>query len=186
MKSILGGVALLLGLTVAAVAGERVLAVDPAHSSVEFAVKATVDSFVGKLAIYDAQVTFDEAAGRITRTVFRFRFSDLKTGKADRDEQMNTWQQSGQFPEATFVLSTLTPAADGRMTAVGQFTLHGVTRALTFPVAVTADSAVVAVDGEVKLDTREFGLPVIRKFALLKVDPVVTVRFHLQGAVPAK
>jgi iron complex transport system substrate-binding protein len=44
---------------------------------------------------------------------------------------------------------------------------------------------VAAALGDASLDTREFGLPVIRLFGLLKVDPVVRVRFHLQGTAPA-
>lgn len=173
-------------LAVALPAAERNLVVDPALSRVEIQVKATVDSFVGKLAAYEAELTFDEAARRVTAAVFRFKFSDVKTGKPDRDAQMNEWQQTAQYPEAVYTLTSLAPAADGRLTATGTFRLHGVERTLVFPVAVTEDKSVVAIDGEVKLDTREFGLPVIRKFAVLKVDPLVTVRFHLQGPRPAQ
>ena len=50
-----------------------------------------------------------------------------------------------------------------------------------FPIAVTSDGRLLAIDGEAVLDTREFGLPVIRLLGLLKVDPQVAVRFHLQG-----
>lgn len=185
MKRILRGVAVWLAVTVAAVAGERVLAVDPALSRVEIQVKATVDSFTGKLAAYDAQLTFDDAAGRVTAVAFRFHFADVKTGKSDRDAQMHEWQQTAKFPDAGYTLTALAPGADGRLTATGVFKLHGVERTLTFPVAVTADKAVFAIDGETKIDTREFGLPVIRKFAVLKVDPIVVVRFHLQGSIPA-
>jgi polyisoprenoid-binding protein YceI len=98
---------------------------------------------------------------------------------------MNEWQQTVQHPEAVYTLTSLAAGVDGRLTATGTFRLHGVERTLVFPVAVTEDNSVVAIDGEVKLDTREFGLPVIRKFAVLKVDPLVTVRFHLQGPQPA-
>jgi polyisoprenoid-binding protein YceI len=187
----LGGVKALFGLvwcgllTVALPAAERNLVIDPALSRVEIQVKATVDSFVGRLAAYDARLTFDDAARRVTAAVFRFKFSDVKTGKADRDAQMNEWQQTVQHPEAVYTLTSLAAGVDGRLTATGTFRLHGVERTLVFPVAVTEDNSVVAIDGEVKLDTREFGLPVIRKFAVLKVDPLVTVRFHLQGPQPA-
>lgn len=171
-------------LAVALPAAERNLVIDSARSRVDIQVKATVDSFVGKLAAYDAQLTFDDATRRVSTAVFRFKFNDVKTGKPDRDAQMNEWQQTAQYPEAVYTLTALTPAGDGRLTATGTFRLHGVERPLTFPVAVTEDDSVVAIDGEVRLDTREFGLPVIRKFAVLKVDPLVTVRFHLQGPRP--
>ena len=38
-----------------------------------------------------------------------------------------------------------------------------------------------SLDGEAVLDTRDFGLPIIRMFGLLTVDPQVKVRFHLQA-----
>lgn len=172
-------------LAVALPAAERNLVIDPVRSRVDIRVKATVDSFVGKLAAYDAQLTFDDTARRVSAAVFRFNFSDVKTGKPDRDAQMHEWQQTAQYPEAVYTLTSLVPAGDGRLTATGTFRFHGVERVLVFPVAVTEDDSVVAIDGEVKLDTREFGLPVIRKFAVLKVDPLVTIRFHLQGPRPA-
>jgi hypothetical protein len=31
------------------------------------------------------------------------------------------------------------------------------------------------------VDTRDYGLPIIRVFGLLKVDPLVHVQFHLEG-----
>ena len=39
----------------------------------------------------------------------------------------------------------------------------------------------LAIDGETMLDTRDYGLPVFRKFIFLSVDPKVRVRFHLLG-----
>jgi polyisoprenoid-binding protein YceI len=183
MKSLLLGLVCAGLMAVNAMAAERSLAVDPGLSRVDINVKVTVDSFVAKLAAYDAQIRFDDAAGRVTSAVFRFKFADVKTGKADRDAQMNEWQQTGKFPDAVFTLTALTPTADGRLTATGQFTLHGVERSVTFPAVVTTDKSVFAIDGDVKLDTRDFGLSVIRKFAVLKVDPIVSVRFHLQGSI---
>lgn len=161
------------------------LAVDRAHSQVEVAVHATVDSFTAKLDNYDAQIEVDPATARVTGARFQFHFTDLKTGKAKRDREMHEWQRTEEFPDGEFVLAGLEPAAEGRFTARGTLRLHGVTKELSFPVAVTTDRRLFAIDGEPSLDTRDFGLGVIRKFAVLKVDPVVAVRFHLQASLPA-
>ena len=117
LLAILGGLAVLTpGL-----AAERTLAVDKAHSRVEVAVKATVDS--------------------------------------------------------------LDPAPAGGYVARGRLRLHGIDQRLEFPVTVTSDGLRYSIDGSVKLDTRDFGLEVIRKLLVLKVDPQVQVRFHLQGSL---
>jgi len=175
-----------LGLTTLAVAADgRHLTVDQAHSRVEIVVKATADSFVGRLENYEAVIEVDPAQAKVISAEFGFQFSAVKTGKADRDAQMNTWQQTERFPGGSFKLTALTPGANGRYVAHGQLLFHGVTQELSFPVSITTDKVLYSVDGEAALDTRTFGLPIIRKFGLLKVDPLVTVRFHLQGSLPA-
>lgn len=177
--------ALLIVGALPAGAATQPLAVDRAHSQIEVAVHATVDSFVAKLENYEARIEVDPASARITGATLRFQFADLKTGKARRDREMHEWQETPAHPDGEFTLTELTPAADGRFTARGTLRLHGLVKELSFPVSVTTDHTLFAVDGSPALDTRDFGLPVIRKFALLKVDPVVTVRFHLQASLPA-
>ncbi len=164
-------------------APERLI-IDPAQSRVEVAVKATLDSFTGKLAACKAAITVD--GGHIATASVRFNFSDIHTGKESRDEAMNEWQETTKHPEVVFTLAALEPAADGHFKACGVLMLHGVSREIVFPVAVITDRRVYAIDGEALLDTRDFRLPVIRKFGLLKVEPLVTVRFHLQGAVAGR
>jgi polyisoprenoid-binding protein YceI len=157
------------------------LIIDTDQSRVEVVVKATVDSFTGQLATYLPEVTVD--AGRVTAAKIDFKFADVRTGKDARDEAMHDWQETAKHPLGSYVLTSITPDSEGRLVALGKLTFHGVTRDITFPVSVTTDRTLYAIDGEAALDTREFGLPVIRKFMVLKVDPVVKVRFHLQGSV---
>jgi polyisoprenoid-binding protein YceI len=164
-------------------AAEQTLAVDKAHSRVEVVVKATVDSFVAKLSDYDVSVTVDPDQGRVCGATFAFRFADLFTGKADRDREMLSWEDAAHFPTGTFTLSALEPAPTGGYTARGLLRLHGVEKAVEFPVAVATDHRLYSIDGGLTLDTRDFGLEVIRKLLVLKVDPAVQVRFHLQGVV---
>lgn len=173
---------LLLGAGVLPAAA-RPLTLDKARSHVEIAVKATVDSFAGSLDDYTAALQVDEATGRITQARFDFKFAEVRTGKARRDRQMHEWQDTPRHPDGSFVLRSLEPAADGRWEARGSLQLHGVIREVVMPVTVTSDRHLLAVDGEAVLDTRDFGLPVIRMLGLLKVDPRVTVRFHLQGTL---
>lgn len=167
-----------------AVAAPTPLSIDPAQSRVEVIVKATVDSFTGTLDAYKADITVD--AGRVTAATISFRFADVHTGKPARDEAMHEWQDTPKHPDGVFTLKTIETAADGRLTARGALVLHGVSREIAFPISVTTDHRLYAIDGEAPLDTREFGLPIIRKFGLLKVNPLVKVRFHLQGTVAAR
>ncbi len=185
MNSRLVGLALALPLGVAWVdAGERPLAVDAAQSHVDVAVHVTVDSFIGKLTRFEPRVVVDDD-GRIVSAKVAFHFRDVVTGKDSRDTAMHKWQHTDEFPDGTFVLTSFEPAVapEKGYIAMGRLTFHGVVRDLRFPVSVLRENGRFIIDGEATLDTREFGLPVIRMLAVLKVDPQVKVRFHLVGKV---
>lgn len=156
------------------------LACDPAQSRLEIMVKATVDSFTGRLAHFEPTVTFGPD-GHVAAARISFHFTDVLTGKERRDKAMHEWQQTDRFPDGEFVLDALAPEAGGGWLARGRLTLHGQTHPLSFPVTIVTQGPVCAIDGEAVIDTRDFDLPIIRLMGLLKVDPLVRVRFHLQG-----
>jgi polyisoprenoid-binding protein YceI len=162
---------------------EKFLTIDKANSHIEIAVKATADSFVGKLTDYTPTLTLDSATGKVTAAKIAFHFNDVKTGNEKRDREMHVWQQTGKFPDGDFTLETLEPSAVGKLVARGTLNFHGVAHPLEFPVTITQGESGVMVEGNAVIDTRLYGLPVIHKFLLLKVDPVVGVRFHLVGSV---
>ncbi|HVU32402.1 MAG TPA: YceI family protein [Opitutaceae bacterium] len=162
------------------------LAIDPASSSIDVRVTVTIDSFTAHLTKYQATVTVDPASHAIQAAALSFNWADLKTGKSERDEQMNRWQDSATYPTGQFTLTRLSTTGNSDVAeATGTLELHGRTRQLVFPVTLRRNGAIETVDGETPVDVRDFGLPVIRKFGLLKVDPVVRVRFHLQGTLPS-
>lgn len=163
-------------------AAERQLAIDPAQSRIEVVVKATVDSFTGRLDVFDPTVKLNDA-GEIVGARVAFHFRDVHTGKAKRDAAMHEWQETERFPDGEFELLSLKRDGDAAAQAVGRLTFHGVSREIAFPVSLANDAGILAIDGEAPVDVRDFGLPVIRKFGVLKVDPLVRVRFHLQGRI---
>jgi polyisoprenoid-binding protein YceI len=157
------------------------LVVDKHESRIQIQVKATLSSFVARLPDYDAAITVASASGRVESVQFNANFDGVKTGLTARDADMNEWQETDQFPRLRFVLTSLQPGERGTYLARGLLLLHGVQEAISFPVAITTDRRLLAVDGELAVDTRDFGLPIIRKFFFLTVNPVVHLRFHLQG-----
>ncbi|HRE06179.1 MAG TPA: hypothetical protein PKX00_11255, partial [Opitutaceae bacterium] len=68
-------------------AAPKTLEVNKAQSTVEIVVKATVDSFTGRLADYQPTLIIDSTSGKVTTASVAFRFADVKTGKEDRDKQ---------------------------------------------------------------------------------------------------
>jgi polyisoprenoid-binding protein YceI len=162
-------------------ADNRTLALDPGSSNVRIDVSATVDSFVAQLKDFDATITLDPAQGKVLSADFRFLFSHLLTGNEDRDAEMRVWEEAGRYPSGSFTLDSVDPGKNGRFLARGRLLFHGVERPVKCPFTVSVEGRVLTIDGAASLDTRDFGLPIFRKYFFLRVDPVVRVRFHLVG-----
>lgn len=171
---------LLLALLPLAAPAASALKIDRSRSFVDVDVKATVDSFTGRLEQYDAAIGLDES-GKIRTAQFSFKFADLKTGKDERDHKMLEWL-GGAEPDGRFELGALALTPDGQGHATGRFTMHGNAQLIEFPVNVTQADGAFTITGAATLRYTDWGLKVIRMFGLLKVDPEVKVRFKLIGA----
>lgn len=167
----------LLSLTLSA--ADRTVKVDPARSYVDVDVKATVDSFTAHLDAYALRTTVDDK-GRIRTAAFTFNFADLKTGKPDRDKKMLEWL-GGDDASGKFELGILALTPDGQGQANGNLTFHGTTALVEFPVNVTKTGDTYTVTGEATIDYRHWKLKVYRVALVLKVDPIVKIRFKFTG-----
>ena len=171
--------ALVLGCTVNLQASTFI--VDKATSSILIDVKATGDSFTGKLENYTAVIQGDKGTKKPSKVTFDWDFLNLKTGKGKRDKKMISWLEKKS--KGHFELNSFTKRADGRMWAKGEMTIHGVKQSVEFPAKVLAKGNRMTVRGTAALDTRKFNLPIIKMVGIFKVNPLVNVRFTLRGTL---
>lgn len=176
MKFRLLTLALLLPLSLAAA---TTLKIDRTRSFVDVDVTATIGSFTGRLETYEAQLDF-EPVGKIKTATFSFKFADLKTGEAKRDAEMIEWLGGGD-PSGSFQLAALALRPDGQGHATGRLTIKGRAELIEFPVTISQLDGDWTISGTATLRYTDWGLKVIRKMGLLKVDPEVKVRFKLIG-----
>ncbi len=155
--------------------------VDKTNSSVLIDVKATGDSFTGKLNSYTAVIQGDQATKKPSKVTFGWDFLNIKTGKDKRDKKMISWLETKS--KGSFTLDSFTKRTDGRTWAKGKMTIHGVTQVIEFPAKVLAKGGRMTIRGTAVIDTRKFKLPIIKMVGLFKVDPLVTVRFSLRGTL---
>jgi polyisoprenoid-binding protein YceI len=174
--------AAILALPLATRAEGALFVLDRSESHVDIAVKATLGSFVAHLEDFNVAITLDPESGKVETTVFHADLSAVKTGRTDRDHNMSEWLQTKEFPQVVFELREVDRGSKGALTALGQFQLHGQWHEIRFPVTVSVNRGLAVINGTVTLDTKDFGLPIIR-FLVLTVDPVVQVHFHLQGSL---
>lgn len=152
-------------------------------ASLEVDIRATGHPFTARLEHFDVTLAGDLAPPTIDRATLRFRWQELKTGKADRDAAMLKWVGADRNPEGNFVLESFQPASDpGVFTGSGKLELAGQSRPVSFPVRLETRDGVTTLRGEASIDHQQWGLPKIRKFGVFTVNPVVKVRF----AVPVR
>ena len=175
------GVIVFLSARVAA--APQPLQIDEGRSQIEVRVTATAHAFTARLDQFISVIMVDSEGGVVTGATLTFHLTDVSTGIRARDRAMQQWEEIERFPDGHFLLGSLAPAGGGHFIAHGRMTLHGISREVVFPVSITTDRKIYAVDGTVALNTQDFGLPKIRKLGVLRVDSTVTVKFHLQGTL---
>ena len=162
-------------------AADRALKIDKARSYIDVDVNTTIN-FTGRLENYDTTFSVD-AAGKIKTAVLAFKFSDLKTGKTDRDAKMIAWLGGGE-PQGKFEVGILAIAPDGQGQVNGKLTFHGESQQVEFPVNVTHVDGTYTITGETTIDYRNWKLKVIKMALVLKVNPEVKIRFKFTGTLP--
>jgi len=88
-----------------------------------------------------------------------------------------------KFPKATFNSTKIVADAAkgaGNYTVTGDFTLHGQTKAITFPAKITVTDADVAVESEFSINRKDFGIVYAGKADDLIRDDVV-IRLNLKS-----
>lgn len=159
-------------------AAERPLKIDKSRSFLDVDVDATTN-FTAHLDAYEAKVSVDDS-GKIKSAVFTFKFTDLKTGKPERDAKMIEWLGGG-VPEGRFELGNLAITPDGQGQASGRLIFHDVTERVEFPINLTRADGTYVITGETTIDYRTWNLKAIRTALFLKINPEVKINFKLTG-----
>lgn len=117
--------------------------IDPAHTSVQFAVRhmmvSTVRGAFGKVTGTVAADDKDLARSKVQATIDA---STIDTRDAKRDEHLRSadFLDVARFPTITFVSKKIEPAGSGRWKMTGDLTLHGVTREVVLDVEAPGTS----------------------------------------------
>lgn len=130
---ILASVALLAGPAAAGTTWD----IDPAHTSVQFAVRhmmiSTVRGDFGKVTGTVAADDKDLSRSKVQATIDA---ASIDTREPKRDEHLKSpdFFDVARFPTITFVSKKIEPAGAGKWKMTGDLTLHGVTREVVLDV----------------------------------------------------
>jgi hypothetical protein len=159
-----------------------------ADSSLTFFAMSTVQSAYGKTAELAGYVDAHwNADGSIAlapppEMQIEFKVESLHTGNELQDREMWKLIDSKRFPKVAGELRELRAgSARGRYAAAGQITLAGLARRYEGELSLDRDGRRLRLNGEVKVDVRDFGLRPVN-LLVLSVAPVVRVRLHVVAA----
>ncbi len=180
-------VALLLSLSlptqVSAIEYDRV---DTAKSSIKFVPTLMGSKTEGSFSKFTAQVRFDpdKPASAAAKADVDIRSFDIGYDEATSEALGKNWFDAQQFPTADFTLTKVKALGKDRFELSGNLTIRGKTKALTFPVSLTRDTAQTArLDGTVIIKRLDFNLGQGAWAATGTVanDVTLTIRLALSG-----
>lgn len=136
-------------------------------------IKGTAEGVSGSIKVANA-ADASTTSGSLSVPVARMR-----TGNAKRDEHLQgpEWLNSSVHPNVTFAIQRVEGMAGGRGTAVGSFTLNGVSKPLSAPVEVkyAADKNALKVTTTFKVSLKDYNVKGKAGFVGNKVGEVISV-----------
>lgn len=111
--------------------------VDTAHSTVGFSIRHMVGRVTGTFDDFAIALTLDRANPAASSVEFRIKATSIDTRNAKRDEHLRAadFFDVAKYPEIVFKSTKVVPTGQDRYDVTGNFTMHGVTKSLTLPVA---------------------------------------------------
>lgn len=181
---------LLLALATTVIAQQRplVLQSDPASTTAEITLSATLHTVHGKFLLRHGKVRFDPATGKVSGDIV-FDATSGKTGNEGRDHKMHKdVLESSKFPDISFRPDSVEGkvADTGSSTAKihGVFGLHGSDHELTIPVEVKLEGDHWTALAHFSVPYEKWGLK-NPSTLFLHVGDSVEVEFHGGGKLVA-
>ena len=139
MKKLLLGTALSAALfsTANANAADYVIDTDGAHAFVTFKIKHLGYSWLhGRFNTFSGDFSYDDKAPNASKINVTIDTKSIDSNHAERDKHLkgSDFLDVKKYPTATFKSTDFKSTGEGTGEITGDFTLHGVTKSITFPV----------------------------------------------------
>ncbi len=167
-------------LAMASMVSAGTMDVDAQKSWLKLDCKATGHSWTAQVKTFSAAVSGDDSSLTPSAAAVNWKFSDIDSAEADRDSKMLNWLNATKNPTGSWKMTGQWKDSSGQQYVKGPLTIAGVSKEIVIPVTAKKSAGSVSLDGEVWIDTTDFGLPII-KMLVLTVNPKVKISFHLEG-----
>jgi len=182
---------LLAGLAIIPAAAQRpVRPTTQVSGTLSFDARATLGRFTGTTATLTGAITGGPGLEAVRGWV-AFPADSLRTGNRLRDRDMRASLETARFPIIRFALTAVRPSTPQGDTVVvtlaGDFTIHGVTRAVELPATLTWGPDALRLQALLTLDVRDYQVGKLTKaFGTIRMEPEIVVRIDLRFTQDAR
>ena len=142
---------------------------------------------VGRTQDVSGTVVIDDSS--VSAASFEVQLATLQSDEERRDNRVRSALQTDQFPTATFELTTPIDLADPsaesvRVEAVGDLTIHGVTKSVTIPIEAARNGNQLELVGAITFPMVDYGItpPSIGGFVTVEDDATLEFKILLEQA----
>lgn len=140
--------------------GQKYL-ITPQNSKIEFTGSKVTGKHEGSFGDFSGQIDYAGNPEQ-SRVNIAMKTDSLTTDTPDLTKHLKTpdFFDVAKFPEATFVSTSIKPGGEkgASHTITGNLTLHGVTKAVTFPATINVTPEVATVDSTFSINRKDFGI----------------------------
>ena len=157
-----------LALAALPVLAQDTYKIDPVHSEISFKIRHLLAKTSGRFAKFSGAIKVDTTDISKSSVDVTIEVASLNTDNEGRDKHLKTadFFDVEKYPTITFKSTAVKEVAKGKLEVTGDFTLHGVTKRITFPITNAGTMAgmqpgtVVAgfTDGAVTINRNDFGI----------------------------
>lgn len=170
--------------------------IDPAHSTVGFAIRHYEINWVtGRFKDYKGTINYDAADITKSSVEFTAKVESIDTSVAARDTHLRNadFFEVAKFPEMTFKSTRVERKGKDGYVLHGDFTLKGVTKAISFPFTMTGaikdarGATRFGIEAQTKINRRDYGVNYGGPMPTggLDIGNEVTINLHLEALQPA-
>jgi len=142
--------------------------IDPVHSEVSFKVRHLLAKVSGRFTKFSGDIKIDTKNISKSSVEVSIDVASINTDVEARDNHLRSdaFFDVAKYPTITFKSTSVKEVAKGKLEVTGDFTVHGVTKRITFPITNAGTQAgpkpgtVVAgfIDGALTIDRQDYGV----------------------------
>src|SRR5215213_3959469 len=135
--------------------------ITPQNSKIDFVASKVTGSENGSFGNFSGQVDYTGAPEN-SRVNITINMNSVTTQSAGLDKHLKTadFFDVEKYPQAAFVSTAIKPGGENGAThtVTGNLTMHGVTKAVTFPATINVTPEAASVESSFSINRKDFGI----------------------------